>query len=259
MTTEKPNHHDIPYPTRFFDIETGALDNDVILSRVPEFDISEVKLGNTTAPDKIKEKLRRALLTHESKYIDRAALNAETGQVLAIGIWYGSNKVFVRAVGDREVDGDPLDVFEVTEKTLLMWMWEHYDGISPLIGFNIFGFDLPFLVRRSWILGVDIPKGVRKGRGWCYSFVDLMQEWGCGEYRKYISLGDLAKCLGVGEKSGSGKDFQKLFEEDREKALDYLRNDLMLTKAVGERLGFPEKVDDGRTMPAGHKTSENCF
>ena len=46
----------------------------------------------------------------------------------------------------------------------------------------------------------------------------------------------LAKHLGVGQKTGSGADFAKLWVEDRAKALAYLESDLTLTKLCFERM-----------------------
>jgi hypothetical protein len=40
--------------------------------------------------------------------------------------------------------------------------WLH----QQLVGFNINAFDLPFLFRRSWALGIAVPFGLRKGRYW---------------------------------------------------------------------------------------------
>ena len=51
------------------------------------------------------------------------------------------------------------------------------------------------------------------------------------------SLDTIAKHLGVGAKNGSGADFAALWQSDRAKAADYLRNDLQLTAQVAEALG----------------------
>jgi len=51
------------------------------------------------------------------------------------------------------------------------------------------------------------------------------------------SLDSIAKPLGVGAKNGSGADFAALWQSDRAKVADYLRNDLQLTARVAEALG----------------------
>ena len=59
---------------------------------------------------------------------------------------------------------------------------------------------------------------------------------GLGEAEKYQMIEDLAKLLKVGQKNGDGAMFAELYKQDESKALDYLRNDLSLTRAVAERL-----------------------
>lgn len=56
----------------------------------------------------------------------------------------------------------------------------------------------------------------------------MLDFWSFGT-RDSIKLRDLAKFLGVGEKTGSGADFSGLYESDRNSAIDYLRNDVLLT------------------------------
>ena len=51
------------------------------------------------------------------------------------------------------------------------------------------------------------------------------------------SLDAIAKHLGVGAKNGNGADFAKLWQKDRAKAVEYLRNDVQLTAKVAEVLG----------------------
>jgi hypothetical protein len=65
-----------------------------------------------------------------------------------------------------------------------------------------------------------------------------MDVFALGEYQKRISLDRLAKFVGVGEKSGSGADFYEKWLNDRDAALEYLENDVRLTKAVWDKIGW---------------------
>ena len=67
--------------------------------------------------------------------------------------------------------------------------------------------------------------------------VDLRDAWQLGERQARGSLDVIAKHLGIGEKNGSGADFARLWQSDRAKAVEYLRNDLQLTVKVAEALG----------------------
>jgi hypothetical protein len=70
-----------------------------------------------------------------------------------------------------------------------------------------------------------------------------MREWSCCGRPDFIGLDTLAKFLGVGEKSSDcdGARFAELFagsEAERETALEYLRNDVAITKATAEKIGL---------------------
>jgi DNA polymerase elongation subunit (family B) len=112
------------------------------------------------------------------------------------------------------------------------------NSYGKIIGFNIVGFDLPYLIRRSWIHSVPICEGIKRGRYFSDTHVvDLAEIWRLGEKNTFISLDRLSRVLGTGEKSGSGKDFAALLATDREAALKYLANDLELTARLAKKLG----------------------
>jgi hypothetical protein len=73
------------FTMHIFDIETGA---DPIRARalMPPFDENDVKVGNIKDLEKIANNISASRLNHESKWMDKAALRPETGQVLAIGV-----------------------------------------------------------------------------------------------------------------------------------------------------------------------------
>jgi len=213
-----------------FDIETGPLPTADILAVSPPFDADAVKVGNL-GPDKAAAKVGAARKKHVAKILDRAALSASTGRVLAIG--YGHN-------GIVSIDGR-------SERQVLLRFWEtfrkHERADALMVGHNIFGFDLPFLVRRSWLLGLatKVPPSVRQSdRYWSPVFFDTMICWRLGDYREYVSLDTLAKAFGIeGKLPGvSGADFARLWDEDREKALAYLRQDIEVTTNVARRMGI---------------------
>lgn len=218
------------------DIETGPLSEAELRASMPAFDESEVKVGNFKDPEKIAAKIAEAKAAHERDYFDRAALRADTGRVVAIGVGYDVDGQFIQGVGRESND------FE-DEALLLEWWWETFteyaDEGRAFVGFNLLNFDVPFLLRRSWLYGVQVPRSVFASGGRYLNdrhFIDLMQVWQAGSRNDSISLDRLARFLGVGEKNGSGADFHKLWESDRTKAIEYLANDLRLTLACAGRL-----------------------
>lgn len=166
-----------------------------------------------------------------SDHEDGALLNAETARVAAIGYYDADTDRYIIAA-DKDDAG------------ILRQFWDaflivHAAGGS-MIGFNSHGFDLPFLMRRSWTHGIAVPRTVTTlgGRYFCDTFVDLMALWKCGSYRDFISLDALSRYLGVGSKVGSGEQFYKLWNKDRKAAVEYLVNDVRITYACARRMGL---------------------
>lgn len=202
-----------------FDIETGPLPVEQLTHRMPEFDAP----GNIKDPEKIKA----AIEQKELAWVEKAALDAMTGQILAIGMSENNGEVSVI-----------LDQHQTDEKHMLIAFWNTVTERrnARFIGFNIFGFDLPFLFRRSLVYGIQPSAILRGPRYWDTRFVDLMDVYSCGNRDQRISLDNLCKMLGIEGKAESGADFHKWFREDPSKARAYLMHDLEITAQIAERL-----------------------
>jgi uncharacterized protein YprB with RNaseH-like and TPR domain len=205
--------------TVFFDIETAGLPAEEILRNAPEFKAA----GNLKDPVKIKQSIE----DKRQAYVEDAALSAITGRVLVIGVIVGG--VFKA-------------LHEEKEKDLLELFWSmaaDSKGLTTrMVGFNTHLFDLPFLVRRSWKLRVQIPSGIRCGRYWTDDQIDLRNVWQLGDRQAEGSLDAISRHFGVGEKNGSGKDFAALWRTDKAAALKYLENDLRLLEKVAATMGI---------------------
>ena len=204
-----------------FDIETGPQERRALQAIMPVFSPP----GNIKDPDKIKLKLAEK----EAKFMDDAALNAETLNVLAIGLYDDElEKTEILVISDISDEKDLIETF---------WKLVAPSGnvTEELVGFNSNNFDIPILVRRSYILGIKVPTNL-KGK-WLPDFcIDLMEMWQCGDRQKRISLDRLCKACGFEGKNGSGKYFSQLLKEDREAAIDYLTNDIKITAKLAERM-----------------------
>lgn len=203
----------------FWDIETGPRPEVELHQVMPEF----------AAPSNYKDPIKIAEVITEKKneWLGKAALCATTGTVLAIGSRKdGVNTIF--GSGDEKID-------------LRAW-WALVEQSARegavMVGFNIARFDVPFLVRRSWYLGVPVPVGVYNGRFLNHHvFLDLYEHWQCGNREVSISLKRLSEFLGVGTKDKDGAlAFAEKWVTDRKAALEYLENDLVLTEAVALKL-----------------------
>jgi len=224
-----------------WDIETEPQALDELKAKLPEFDPDSVKTGNLKDPEKIKAKIDAARASHESTFIDRAALSATTGRVLAIGYYY---------VKDASADIDGMCGHN-NEMSIVANFWtraeEARDNNDHMIGLNIFDFDLPFLIRRSWILDVDVPDWVVvQGRYFDPLFVDLRKVWLLGQMPANCksSFDELGRAFGSGGKDVegcTGANFHKMWwagGEDREKAVEYLKNDIKQPVAWAEMMGI---------------------
>lgn len=226
-----------------WDIETGGLEPERIVQIAPDFKEDSVKVGNLGI-EKAVEKINASRISHYDKINSEAALNAEYGQVLAIG-W--TEDPIDPDDKDAVFTGDFVIVDEEDgsdERHVIKSFWDRISlalvagRFKELwVGHNIFGFDLPFLMRRSLILGIDFPLGILKsGRYWSDIFVDTMSLFAAGEYRKTISLDRFCKACGLPGKSGSGEHFATLLQEDREAAIGYLTHDLAITSLLAQQV-----------------------
>lgn len=223
-----------------FDIETAPQDKERLLSQMPPFDPTEVKVGNIKDPELIKAKVEGAKAKYEQDYIDKAALSALTGQVCAIGYAF-----------EDGTDLRTVSPVEYSEKDLIedFWiLWKNHNdghGVTTFIGHNIYEFDLPFLVRRSWTLDIKVPHEVFSRRGgrtfWNDLFIDTRTAWTMGSKEGLSNLDVLGRCLVGQGKNGDGALFHTLLNgstEDFTKAMEYLKNDLKLTQAIALKMGL---------------------
>lgn len=215
-----------------FDVETAA-DPARAQLLLPAFDEKDVAVGNIKDPDKIREKITQRRQSHEANWNDAAALRPETGRILAIGV-----------LPDKQDDAIIFHVREGSEADTIHNFWYYLESSQrmngkPFGGWSIMHFDLPFLIIRSFILEVPVPPLLRQGRYFnAVRFIDLQDEWLMGRPRSEVphSLDYVARALGCGQKIGEGKNFGNLYATDEIGALAYLRNDLLITRGVADKL-----------------------
>lgn len=250
-----------------FDIETGPLPDEHLQRVCPpweptpfnggkEFDPSEVKVGNLKDQAKITQKILNAEAafyaakkkhdaeqadakkSHFVNFKDEAALCVSTGCVLAIGMYSLQNESFYL----MHEDGN--------EFCLLSEFWRQYKAAESsqvrMAGLNIFAFDLPFLIRRSWILNVNVPKSVcdftTKWTNWSPVFVDLRKVWQLGDSQAKSNFDHISQCFETGGKHADmcGKDFATFWHTRREDAIKYLKQDVSQPAEWIRRMGLAE-------------------
>jgi hypothetical protein len=221
-----------------FDIETRSLPEPHLRQMYcePTFEEFSASCDQRWKPDTVHAKYEEAKAGGWSRFLDKAALSAVTAEVLAIGYFRLETMRFVM---DWQEDG------RKEECQLIAQFWHQWekarDAGERFTGVNIVEFDLPFLRQRSFILGVSIPEDAFSGRYWHRSFVDLADEWRSGKKfgQESASFETLARAFGTEGKQGeSGKDFAVCWEADRERAIEYLRNDVFQPAIWAERMGL---------------------
>jgi len=211
----------------YFDLETCPQPTEKLRPLMPEF--------NAPSGWKDPTKIQAEVEKKQAKWLDDAALSPLTGQILAA--------VWVDMAGEVTI----YDADEVGEYTLLCQLFTRISNCGmgahyKVAGFNIGDFDIPWLIKRAWALGLGIPTGLVKMGGkwmdlppWLF---DIRHLWGMGEPYAKGQLGAIAAFLGVGEKKGSGKDFHRMWRDPSQHAdaYEYLMNDGLVLPRITERL-----------------------
>lgn len=203
-----------------FDIETAPLDDDALRAMEPEFEAP----ANYKNPEKIADYIAEA----RAKWKEKAALSPLTGRVIMFPCLRSGDDPVVDIIG-----GDGQDWSEQAERVLLGTAWSRIEQAAAdgalLCGWNTHRFDVPFLLRRSWALGVPVPRVAlmrRLGLPW----VDGMLEFTRHAPGEYVSLDAASRFLGTGRKNGDGALVGQLLRENPEQARTYAINDVVLTE-----------------------------
>lgn len=155
----------------FFDIETESNPDAIQYIDKP------------TAPSNYKDEEKIAAYVEEKmqELIERAPLDPDYGKIVAIGVKENADPIHALIAG--------IDV--ETEEALLKWFWNKYkshNGVS--CGYNILGFDLPYLMRRSFALGVPLGCTVNLAKYRSYPTVDVMAllyNWSYSKGLKWVA------------------------------------------------------------------------
>ena len=207
-----------------FDLESAPLKTEQLIAQMPAFKAA----SNLKDPEKIAADIEEK----KAKYISQAALSPLTGRVIAVGIKHSHD-------GTQLIHGE--DEADVLAKACAV-LNERIGNRVRCVGFNIHGFDLPFLRFRAMVHGLKTPLWTTyNGRSyWASHFRDLLPELVMGRDFAGYNLNAVCKALGLQGKTGDGAFFYEMYKADKQKALDYLENDLKATEALGKRMGVIE-------------------
>lgn len=123
------------------------------------------------------------------------------------------------------------------EAELLRNFWGAVLPDDYLIGHNLLGFDLPYIMARSVICKVKPTRRIDLRRYRTDATYDTMQVWSGWEAGKYPKLDTLAAIMGFEGKSGSGAQVAGwVAASEWDKIREYCLDDVRLTRAVYQRM-----------------------
>lgn len=203
-----------------FDIETISANNCELFK--PNFKLPRKNKDGTD------NKADKPVSEQEAEWRSKLALSPLTGAVACIS--------YIRGGEPECLCGE--------ERSILSQFVDLLKSSDVVVTHNGKSFDLWFIFNRCRKYGIEFPhKHYSKYKGrfsWNDSVIDTMELWGCGKYGEMISLNKLAKYFGLTPKDESiGKNFEQVFNEDREKAIEYAKHDITLTKQIYEKLTSP--------------------
>ena len=225
--------------TLFIDIETvsGSENFSSISDRMKDFWVKKAK--NLSNP---------ANISLEEMYFERAALFAEFGKIIVVGMGF----LFVNKQGELSLKVKT--IANADEKELLV---EFIDFINKtyksreltLVAHNGKEFDFPYLCRRMLANGLEIPKSLQlQGKKpWEIIHQDTMEMWKFGDRRSYSSLELLAELMGIeGAKMDlSGDRVNHVFykEKDLDRIAAYCGDDVIIVAQLYLRFHFLSIVE----------------
>lgn len=174
------------------------------------------------------EKIAAYVAEKQAEQVNRAGLDLDLCRVVAVGLLEeGLADVQVRVAKSADDEAEMLRD---------LWGALTLDRHPVLVGFNMIGFDLPVLIRRSQYLGVPYPRLVLDRYRTPHE--DLMLKLTWNGLVRARSLKFYAKRFGIPvEDSISGADIAALVEAgDWDGVISHVTSDVKLTAALADKL-----------------------
>lgn len=166
----------------------------------------------------------------EDLYFEKAAIYAEFGRVLCIGLgafFENDEKFKVRTLYSDNESELLKDFKKVLEK--------HAAGKNiVLCAHNGKEFDFPYLCRRMLINGISLPYAldISRKKPWEIPHIDTLEMWKFGDYKNFTSLDLLASIFNIpGSKSkmdGSEVNTEFYLKENIEAIKEYCKEDVVV-------------------------------
>jgi predicted PolB exonuclease-like 3'-5' exonuclease len=197
---------------------------------------------------KAKNLVNPANISLEEMYFERAALYAEFGKIIVVGMGFlfvnkqGELSLKVKTIANADEKGLLQEFIAFINKT-------YKSRELTLVAHNGKEFDFPYLCRRMLTNGLEIPKSLQlQGKKpWEIIHQDTMEMWKFGDRRSYSSLELLAELMGIeGAKMDlSGDRVNHVFhmENGLERIAAYCGDDVIIVAQLYLRFHFLSIVE----------------
>jgi 3'-5' exonuclease len=209
----------------------------------------------TVPPDRDEPVLRDLIAQKSDADFRKLSLDARYGRVLCIGLIVegGGGETLHRGVLGRDRE---TGMFHCDEGRTLRAFWRLLAGFDPrcdmLIGWNLFDFDMHWLMTRSVIKSVRPSFDVSFARYRSRPMFDLM--WEFSHWRTRCSLDETAQVLNLRSPKADGVDGSKVYDlflaGEHARIADYCLGDVECARAIYRRLTWADE-GAGSSPPAG--------
>lgn len=225
--------------TLFLDIETaaGEADFSLLSDKMKNFWVK--KANNLVNP---------VALTEAELYVDRAALYAEFGKIIVIGVGF----LYVNSKKELSLKVKTFanhDECALLEEFISFITHTYKSRELTLVAHNGKDFDFPYLCRRMLVNNLEIPKSLQlQGKKpWEIIHQDTMEMWKFGDRRSFASLELLAELLGIeGAKTDlSGDRVNEVYYKDQDlpRITAYCLDDVIVVAQLYLRFHFLKPVE----------------
>ena len=187
-------------------------------------------LEPVSAPSNYKDEAKIAAYIAEAQQqaLSKCALDPDLARIVALGM----SDPQTGAVDVLTANSD------LEEASLLTALWSGLRGQVTVIGYNVIGYDLPVLMRRSLYLGVKAPS-IQIDKYRHPTVIDLMQVLSYNGAMKYRGLAFYLKRVGIPhDDTVTGADIGRLVAEGNWPAVEaHCLNDVTATTALARWMG----------------------
>lgn len=221
----------------YLDIETLPTTDPEVIAELE----SQIKAPATyKKPESIAEWMKENKESALKELVSKTSFSGLHGRIACICYSFEDGDIYC------EDDDDEKKLLEnfyshVFDKTSISAHDRYVEDKLTIVGHNVLGFDLPFIKHRSIINRVKpINQFVKAfdAKQWSGDVKDTMLMWSA-DREKRVSMDKLCKAFGIAGKGDfDGSMVAETWPVDRQKVIEYCKDDVRRTREIYKRLTF---------------------